>query len=205
MEEIWKPVVGYEDKLEVSNLGRVRGVTSTFSSTNQNGAVFSVTRQGRIRKLHVRENGYVSLRVPDKDRRMKCLYVHRLVAEAFLPNPHGLPCVNHKDENPSNNHVDNLEWCTYQYNTNYGTRTKRFIESNHKPVGKYDLSGNLLATYPSAEAAAVEAGVRKQQIRGVCQGRKGFLTAGGYIWRYIDKQSYPPEEANNINPNYQTI
>ena len=190
MEEIWKPVVGYEDKLEVSNLGRVRGVTSTFSSTNQNGTVFSVTRPGRIRKLYTSNIGYVSLRVPDKDKRMKNILVHRAVAEAFIPNPDNLPCVNHKDENPSNNRVDNLEWCTHKYNTNYGTRAKRFVESNHKPVGKYDLQGNLLATFPSAEAAAADAGVLKQQIRGVCTGRKGYHTAGGYLWKYIDKQLY---------------
>lgn len=71
------------------------------------------------------------------------MYIHRLVAQAFIPNPDNLPCVNHKDENPNNNNVDNLEWCTQKYNCNYGTRVDRIMETKkqqYKKIYKYSFN-----------------------------------------------------------------
>ena len=69
-----------------------------------------------------------------KNGEYKNFYVHRLVAEAYIPNPDGLPQVNHKDEKKEHNWINNLEWCTAKYNTNYGTRNERAAEKRKKPI-----------------------------------------------------------------------
>ena len=107
--EIWQPVEGYEGLYEVSNLGRVKSL-----------------KYGKEKILKSWNNGkgylFVSL---CRNGKMKHFKVHRLVSTAFIPNPEGLPEINHIDENKSNNCLSNLEWCSHKYNSNYGTRTKR--------------------------------------------------------------------------------
>ena len=107
--EIFKEIKGFED-YEVSNHGNVRSL-----------------KRDRILKPKITRGYYYVTLCEDGKKHDK--RVNRLVAIAFIPNPHNLPCVNHKDENPSNNHVDNLEWCTYKYNSNYGTRNERIAEN----------------------------------------------------------------------------
>lgn len=111
--EEWRPIVGYEGLYEVSNLGRVRS--------------FKWGRE-EIRKLHITKKGYLEVGLC-KEGKQKMFKVHRLVAQAFIPNPEGLPVINHRDENPKNNKVDNLEWCTYKYNSNYGTCKERIVQT----------------------------------------------------------------------------
>lgn len=102
MEENWKDVVGYEGFYEVSNMGRVRN-----------------TLTKRVLSQYLANNGYMSLRLGkcNKDKK-KLMLVHRLVAEAFIPNPNNLPCVGHIDESHTNNKADNLKWCTHFENNN---------------------------------------------------------------------------------------
>lgn len=104
MEE-WKDITGYEGLYQVSNLGRVR-------------------RSGKILKGGYNNKGYHTINLC-KNGISKSFFVHRLVAIAFIPNPNNFPIVNHKDENPKNNCVDNLEWCTKSYNATYGTAKER--------------------------------------------------------------------------------
>ena len=116
MIEEWRPVVGYEGLYEVSNTGRVRSLDK-YDSMNR-------FLRGRILRLFTDGLGYLRAQLYSNSKR-KSFLVHRLVAQAFIPNPDNLPQVNHRDENPSNDNVENLEWCDAKYNSNYGTRNDR--------------------------------------------------------------------------------
>lgn len=128
---------------------------------SDDGKVFSV-RSNRLLTLGLSSAGYwrAELNINGKAQKYG---VHRLVAEAFIPNPNNYPVVNHKDENPKNNTVDNLEWCTYKYNSNYGNRAEKF-KSKVKPkrgeenayskrVYQFDIDGNYIGEYGSINEA----------------------------------------------------
>lgn len=127
MMEEWRPVVGYEGLYEVSNTGQVRSCSRYY--VNSLGKRFFL--KGKILSLSDNGKGYLRT-VLKKDNKESTKYIHRLVAEAFISNVDGLPAVNHKDEDKTNNIVENLEWCDNDYNDNYGTRNKRVIETKIK-------------------------------------------------------------------------
>lgn len=159
--EEFRDVVGYEDLYEVSNEGRIR---------NKN--------TGRILKPNKIHNGYLQVSLC-KDGERKPALVHRLVAQAFLPNPNHYPQVNHKDEDKTNNSVDNLEYCTIQYNINYS------IHKRSKPVNQYALDGRLLNTYKSIKEAAEKTGIDNTDICYCCRNKRGRISAGNFIWKYV--------------------
>ena len=168
-KEEWRPVVGYEGLYEVSNLGRVRN-----------------SRTGRIRKITFDQDGYLQLSLFRKGSNV-CRKVHRLVAMAFIPNPDNLPCINHKDENPANNCVDNLEWCTHQYNNNYGNRIEKYRKSNtngkkSKPVLQYTLEGEFVREWPSVMEIHRKLGYSQGNISSYCRGETN--SSYGFIWKY---------------------
>lgn len=116
MKEIWKDIPNYEGRYQVSNIGNVRSLN------------YNHTKKCKLLTPRIDSDGYkqVALYIGGTTKQ-KWFRVHRLVASVFIPNPDNLPFVNHKDENPSNNHVDNLEWCNNQYNCTYGTCRERAI------------------------------------------------------------------------------
>ena len=160
--EIWKDVKGYEGKYQVSSFGRVK----------------SFARNGRILKPALNKNGYLLVNLWNNNH-SKSFYVHRLVAEAFIPNPLNLRFVNHKDECKTNNFVENLEWCTKDYNESYGTRNQRISEKHNVAVEQYDLEGNLIKVFESQSIAAKELGTYQGNISACCLGKqkqhKGFV------------------------------
>lgn len=113
--EEWKDIKGYENKYQISNLGRVKAL--------------DYRRTGKEQIISIKNNKGYSEVALWKDSKRKMFMVHRLVAQAFIPNPNNLPQVNHKDENKTNNIVENLEWCTQSYNNSYGTRLERVSSS----------------------------------------------------------------------------
>lgn len=123
MKEIWKDVDGYDGLYQVSNLGNVRRLSKIITDVSQ-GGIRKRLFKGRILSQIVVNHGYKSVML-SMNGYVKRYNVHRLVAQAFIPNPDDLPEVNHKDENKQNNRVDNLEWCTGLYNCNYGSRNKK--------------------------------------------------------------------------------
>ena len=134
-EEIWKDIPGYEGLYQVSNFGRVKSLRRPYGN---NGGI-QWTKE-RILSPGKDKDGYlqVNLHCNGKQHQRK---VHRLVAQAFLPNMDNLPMVNHKDEDKTNNNVDNLEWCDQKYNINYGGCIDRAIETRLK-------NGFIKRTYP---------------------------------------------------------
>lgn len=188
MEE-WRDVVGYEGLYMVSNTGRIK-------------ACEKVDQLGHIRKEKYLKpgksgdkNSYQALKVRlTKDGVGNFCMVHRLVAEAFIPNPDNLPEVNHKDENPFNNNVENLEWCTHAYNITYGTARARAGQKNSvklknrpdqsKWVIKLSLDNEILHFYPSTQEAARQTGLFRTAISACCRGKA--RTHGGFTWKFAE-------------------
>lgn len=134
--EIWVDIVGYENLYQISNFGRIRSKRKRVKC--KNGKTF-YQHERIIKPTHI-NSGYEIVNLHGENGRLYHRLVHRLVAEHFLPNPLGLEQVNHKDEDKTNNHVDNLEWCTRVYNSLYGTCQERRIQTRLKNNGgKYGV------------------------------------------------------------------
>lgn len=157
----WKPVVGFEN----------------FYKVNRAGDVLSL-RNNKIRKPIINPNNGYGTMVLYADHTKRTVYVHRLVAEAFVDNPNGYGFVNHKDENKLNNNADNLEWCTKSYNNTYNGKTQRPCKS----IVQIDPKTGNEVVWSSARKAH-EAGIANyKNISACCRGLR--KTAGGYKWRF---------------------
>lgn len=176
MEEVWKDIPGFNGYYQVSSFGRVKSLAR--KTNNQYGKNDFILSPGWI---HNKENGYLFVCLC-KNGLKKRFLVHRLVAEAFIPNPDNLPQVNHKDENQRNNCVENLEWCGCDYNINYGNRTYKAAFKKSIPVFQYTKSGVFVKEYCSAVEAERKTGICSQNIS-KCRAGK-LPSAGGYLWRY---------------------
>lgn len=181
MVEVWKDIPDYEGYYQVSNIGRVRSVPRvTYIGTGN-----ARNDGGFLKKQRLNEFGYLRVNLCKEGKRRN-YFVHRLVAVCFIPNPNNLPFINHKDEDKTNNRVDNLEWCTQEYNSNYGTRNERLYAngggSRKKEVEQYDLKGNLINTFQSMTEAQRQTGVDRNMIRVVCNGK--FKQGNGYVWKF---------------------
>ena len=114
MIEEWRPIEGYEGLYEVSNTGRVRSLDMYVKGKGYR------LHKGKVLSPAKNKNGYLKVNLHCNGKR-KTITVHRLVAEAFIPNSDNLTQVNHRDEDKTNNNVENLEWCDVKYNLSYGT------------------------------------------------------------------------------------
>lgn len=167
MTEIWKDIKNFEGLYQVSNMGNVRSLR--------------YRRMNTIRNLKPRwcTNGYYSVSLR-RDGKSYPPMIHRLVALAFLPNPHNYREVNHKDEDKKNNCVDNLEWCTSKYNACYGTRNIRASQKQSKPVKGINLkTGEIIFFKSMIEAKRKGYG----HISECCYGL--YKQTKGYKWEWV--------------------
>ena len=168
MTEIYKDIKDLEGLYQVSNFGQILSLNYHRSG------------KPRLLKPDTIRNGYLKVLLY-KDGKKKKFLVHRLVAEAFIPNPDNLPCVNHKDEDKTNNSVENLEWCSHEYNINYGTHNERSAKTRSKKVLQFTLDGELIREWPSIS----ECGRNGFSIGNICECCNGERKSHkGYIWKY---------------------
>ena len=173
-EEVWKDISGFEGYYQVSNKGRVRSLDRKVWSEKR-GAFYS--HKGKVLKL-TESRGYLHITLR-KNYKPITMQVHRLVAEAFIPNPKNLEYINHKDENKNNNRLENLEWCTPKYNVYYGEN------SRIRPVMATNISTGKQTTYPSIMEAARSGGFNQSTISNVCKG--GRKKHGNHYWKYLEE------------------
>ena len=167
-EEIWCPIKGYEGLYEVSDKGRVRSMK--FGKER-------ILSPGKL------QNGYLRVNFC-KNGEKKNLLVHRLVAQAFIPNPDNMTEVNHKDEDKDNNSVQNLEWCDRKYNVNYGNRNQMVSMKLSKPILQYTKSGEFVREWKSTYDVERNLGYFHNSISYCCNGKN--KSAYGYVWKYKD-------------------
>lgn len=169
--ECWKDIDGYDGNYKISDHGRVMSYKQKIP---------------RIMKMQDDGHGYQRLRLRKNGNYHYC-YIHRLVADAFVPNKSGYNVVNHKDENPKNNHFTNLEWCDNQYNLNYGTSRYRAIKNTMKQVVQYDSKHNFIQKWDSIIQASETLKIDNSSITKNC--KKRVKSAGGFIWEYTKTTS----------------
>ena len=161
-EEIWLPCPDFEKKYLISNKGRILSI-GTYN-TCKKGIIKQHKKKGR--------NGYMQVQLFDSGH-YKTIEVHTLVAKAFIPNHDKLPIVNHKDENKTNNCVENLEWCTVKYNCRY---------SNSKEIDIYTKDGLFIETISCISDAAIKYKTFTSSISRCCRSKYG--TCKGFQFRY---------------------
>lgn len=195
--EIWKDIEGYKGLYQVSNYGDVLSLYNNIT-----------LRQRRNYKNYL----FVKLY---KNSVSKQFAVHRLVAQAFIPNPNNLPQVNHKDENKQNNCVENLEWCDAKYNINYGTARERGAEKRKgkkhseewkKNIGKGNSipilqinkdTDEIIKEWSSIAEVERELGYSKANICNCCKEKPQHNTAYGFKWKYKQKEAASSEKDCN--------
>jgi len=194
--EIWRPVVGYEGLYEISSLGRVKRLSRI--GTDSMGR--KMPYKEKIFKNRIsKQTGYPSVNL-SKNGVVKTICVHKLIADAFIPNPNNLPCINHKDENRANSVLSNLERCSYKYNMMYGSAPERrrkslqaFFEKNRKISSKlygrstivyqYTLDGNLVNVFQGGTTEVEEKlGFSADGVGDCCRHKNH--SAYGFVWRY---------------------
>ena len=169
--EVWKDIEGYEGLYQVSNLGRVKSIGY---------------KKERILKPAKVGRGYLKVNLC-KNSEKKQFLVHRLICQTFIHNPYNLPEVNRRDEDKTNNRVENLEWCDRKYNNNFGTRNQRVAEKMtngklSKTVLQFTLDGKLVGEWKSTRDIQRNLGYSQGNISSCCTGR--YNSANGFVWRY---------------------
>ena len=177
MEEIWKDIIGYEGLYQISSLGRVKSLPRSWSFKHwQDGSIITPTSKERLLKPHVSKRGYYIVALSKGKGHIK--NIHRLIAQAFIPNPKNLKVINHKDGNKLNNSIDNLEWCTQKENMQHAFNIG--LVNTKKPVLQYDINGNYITTWDSAREA--KKALKIKNIEKCCYRERKH--AGNYIWRH---------------------
>lgn len=184
MREEWKAIPGYEGLYEVSNLGRVRSLNYRHTGKTQ------------VLKPQIPKNGYAQVQLYNNGGKWHS--VHRLAAIAFIPNSNNYPEVNHKDENKTNNRVENLEWCDRKYNCNYGSHNEKISEANKRRMLSEEARAKI-SKFSSKKIQCIETGQIFDSLtkaaeylhctpNNINKSLKRGHKAGGYHWKYIESE-----------------
>lgn len=185
MIEMWKVIDGFGGRYEVSNLGHVRSYANGRHGNKE---------ASKVMAAKMTSPGYasVALRKPFSGGKAVYRMIHRLVAEAFIPNPEGKPQVNHKDGNKLNNRAENLEWVTASENSFHAFATGLAKPSQHQkdvviarcsiPVVMLDKAMNEIGRFASAKEASEKTGADHSAIIKCCRGK--LKSTKGFKWQY---------------------
>ena len=180
-KEVWKDVQGYEGKYQVSNFGRIKSLErKEFMARNNCYRV----RKEKVLKPDIDKQGYEKVCLY-KNGKGKNIFVHRLVAIAFIKNPNNHPIINHIDEVPLNNLATNLEWCTHSYNSTYRGAKERQVKNILKKIQSTNVKTGEVKTYRSASDAERESNghFRRKSISRVCTGERPIHK--GHRWEFV--------------------
>ena len=188
--ERWKDIEGYEGLYQISDYGRVKrlSVCRKCNRYYKKGRFYNE----RIMNLTISKYGYLKEQLFNIEGMFKTISIHRLVAQAFIPNPENKPQVNHINGDKTDNRVENLEWCTNGENGKHAwdnnLRTRNFGKNNHesKPILQYTLNGELLKEYESLNQVYYETGYDRTVIRNTCNLKQ--KESHGYIWRWKNNE-----------------
>lgn len=169
-KEIWKDVKDYEGDYKVSNYGRIK----------------SLKKNKEIVLKPVLKNGYCYVSLT-KNKKCKTFRVHRIVAQSFILNYNNYPCINHINEIKTDNRVENLEWCTYEYNNNYGKKKQEIYQM--------DLDKKIIKKWNNIKEASNNLKISKSSISECLN--YNAKSAGGFVWRrVVEKEEKPLFEIN---------
>lgn len=179
--EKWKPIKGYIGLYEISTYGNVKILERTYKCFNKltnrmnERVIKERITQGTINK------GYRRICLT-KNKKEKNIFIHRLVAESFIPNPNNYDFVNHIDGNKQNNCVENLEWCTHSQNDLHAYKNKLRKTKPKREIIQYDLEGNKIAEYESIYEASKKLGLNNGHISRNAYGIGKRV--GGYVFKF---------------------
>lgn len=188
-EEKWRDIAGYEGMYQISNLGRVKSLERQMKlNLNKDKNMIKKEKILKPGKTGIRHN-YLGVELLKKSKQ-KHKYIHRLVAETFIPNPENKPQVNHIDGNKLNNCIKNLEFCSHKHNIqeawnlNLISRVRKKGKEHHRSIAviQYDKDGNYIREWECIRQVEKELGIWGQNISKCCKGK--YKSCGGFIWKY---------------------
>jgi len=179
MKEIWKDIPNYEGYYQASNTGRIKSIDRVVKAKG-NGLVL---KKGKVLSQQTSNDGYFQISLCCKSVK-KYFRVHRLIALTFIDNPKGLPVVNHKNRKTKDNAVENLEWCTIQYNCTYMDAHLKGSEKRSHKIGQYSKDGELLNKFKSISITS-NYGFNPGKVSMVCNGQRKHHK--GFIFKRIDR------------------
>lgn len=174
MEEIWRDIKEYEGLYQISNWGNVKRLSHKRYDRNQ------ILKERKIKVIYPKNKWYPYLSLCKEGKYIN-KYLHRILAETFIPNPNNEPCINHIDGNKQNNSLDNLEWCSFSHN-NREAHKLGLNKGTAKTTLQYDKQGNFIKEWFSTRKAEHDLHIANGKVSDCCIGKR--KTAGGFVWKY---------------------